>query len=407
MGKQGPFVGLSEEMTHIKITVDHNSTIPLYLQLLNQLRHLILSGQWAPGSRILSETELQNQLNISRSTIRQALRNAEADGLIERVPGKGTFVSRSPSSTSQRLIGYITMDLTSSDLQYQLLSGFESAAREKGYRILFSNSRNDLLEENRLLDQLLADKVSGIFIWPILEEAPSRRLLQLIDQAVLPIMLMDRSLPDVACDYVTSKNYEGAYTATQYLISLGHKNIAFLSHPLINLLPVNERLRGYRAALDEAGLPSDKPKLIGTNREIGTRQALEAYGAGTGPEIEEIAHCLQQPQRPTAIFALNDVIALLVLKAATLVGLRIPDDLSLIGFDDIELAAHLDVPLTTVAQDSFGLGKRGAELLIERIEGYNGPPRQETLPTQLRVRASTTQPPPARMMQTYSESVVR
>ncbi len=81
----------------MKISVDPNSTIPLHMQLLHQLRHLILSGQWSPGSRILSETELRRQLNISRSTIRQAFRNAKSEGLIERVPGKGTFVARQPA----------------------------------------------------------------------------------------------------------------------------------------------------------------------------------------------------------------------------------------------------------------------------------------------------------------------
>jgi DNA-binding LacI/PurR family transcriptional regulator len=84
--------------------------------------------------------------------------------------------------------------------------------------------------------------------------------------------------------------------------------------------------------------------------------------------------------------------ALQALKAASQVGLRVPDDLAVVGFDDTVLLAHLEVPLTTVAQDAFGLGQQAAELLIERIEGYNGPPRQKLLPTQLRVRASTTIP---------------
>jgi GntR family transcriptional regulator of arabinose operon len=394
-------------MAHIEISVDHNSTIPLHLQLLNQLRHLILSGQWAPGNRIPSESELQNQLNISRSTIRQALRNAEADGLIERVPGKGTFVANAAPTNEQRLIGYITMDLSSSDLQYRLLSGFESEARDKGYRIIFSNSRNDILEENRLLDELLNDKVSGIFIWPIQNSDPSRRLRQLIDQAAVPIMLMDRPLPATGCDCVTSANFQGAYNAVKYLISLGHQKVIFLSHPVLEILPVAERLRGYQAALTEAGLRPADPKLIGPEREIGTRQALTAYSNSTGPEIEAIQQFLQEPDPPTAIFAVNDVVALLVLRAAAQAGRHIPDDLSLVGFDDIELVAHVDVPLTTVAQDSFGLGKRGAKLLIERIEGYHGPPRQEILPTQLKIRASTGQPATTPIIQPVSESVSR
>jgi DNA-binding GntR family transcriptional regulator len=157
----------------MEITIAHDSTIPLHSQLLNQLRHLILSGQWAPGSRLPSETELRGQLNISRSTIRQALSNAETERLIERVPGKGTYVARSPASgDTKHFIGYITIDLLSSDWQYQVLSGAESVVRDKGYRILFFNSKNDVAEENTLLDQLLADKVGGVIIWPILNDNP-------------------------------------------------------------------------------------------------------------------------------------------------------------------------------------------------------------------------------------------
>ena len=97
----------------MKITIDRDKSVPLYVQLFDQLRHLILSGEWAPGSRLPSETELQHELQISRSTIRQALSSAEVHELIERVPGKGTFVARSPvvhppaSTQGSPLIGYM------------------------------------------------------------------------------------------------------------------------------------------------------------------------------------------------------------------------------------------------------------------------------------------------------------
>src|SRR6185369_2339126 len=99
-----------------EISIAQNSPIPLHMQLLNQLRHLILSGQWTPGSRLPSETELQYQLKISRSTIRQALNNVEAEGLIERVAGRGTFVAALPTNNnSSYFIGYVTVDLLSSN----------------------------------------------------------------------------------------------------------------------------------------------------------------------------------------------------------------------------------------------------------------------------------------------------
>ncbi|HXW01540.1 MAG TPA: GntR family transcriptional regulator, partial [Anaerolineae bacterium] len=266
-----------------EISITHNSSIPLHMQLLNQLRHLILSGRWIPGSRLPSETELQRELKISRSTIRQALNNLETEKLIERVPGRGTFVaSLPPNSNSSHFIGYITVDLLSSnETQYKLLSGAESIAKEKGYRILFSNSNQDVDEEGRLLDQLLKDKVGGILIWPMMNNDPSRRLFQLAQQGTIPIVLLDRTLPSLNCDCVTSDNYTGGYNAIKHLLGLGHKRIVFLSRPILQLSTIADRLRGYQQALQDANLMPLQPWLVGAvDQELNTPSALSAYSSG-------------------------------------------------------------------------------------------------------------------------------
>ena len=377
----------------MEITILRDNAIPLHVQLLNQLRHFILSGQWPPGSRLPSEPELQQQLQISRSTIRRALHDAQAEGLIERVPGKGTFVARSPASKGNRhLIGFVTFDFLS-EFQGKLLSGAESVARAKGYRIVFCHSERKVSEENRLLELLLQDQVGGILIWPAMGDDHTRVLFQLATQGVPPLVLMDRTFTGLTCDWVVSDNYAGAYAATQHLIALGHQRIAFLSRPILQLLPIAERVRGYRQALQDAGCTPLEPWLVGVaGQEMGTGYALRTYTDASSQDIQQIARYLENPQRPTAIFAMNDLMAIQALKAASLVRLRVPDDLSLVGFDDLDVVSHLEVPLTTMVQDTFTLGSRAAELLIERIEEYDGPPRQEVLPTQLRVRASTAPP---------------
>lgn len=375
----------------MKLTIDHYSTIPLHVQLFDQLRYHIQSGHWAPGSRILSETELQRQLKISRSTIRQALNNAEAAGLIKRVPGRGTFVARTaPGNDVQRLIGYVTVDFLSNHFQYELLIGAEQAAKAKGYRIVFSTSNNDLAEEDRLLDHLIQDKVAGLLIWPVLPNSMARRLVHIAQQKIIPVTLMDRTLPGLACDCVTSNNYEGAYQATDHLIKLGHQRVVFLSRPILQLSTVAERLRGYQDAMYHSGLTPPDPWLVGIDEEMHSNYAFSAYTGGQGTEIKQIREYLRHPTRPTAIFAMNDLIALQVLKAASQEHIRVPHDLMLVGFDNMDITAHLEVPLTTVTQDCFTLGQRAAEFLIERIEGYGGPPRQEVVPTQLEIRASTS-----------------
>jgi DNA-binding LacI/PurR family transcriptional regulator len=203
------------------------------------------------------------------------------------------------------------------------------------------------------------------------------------------VTMIDRTFPDVNWDYVASDNYTGGYTATQHLIELGHQSIAFLSCPVLDLLPVAERYRGYQAALQSAGLPLLQPWLIGeTNREILSLHALQAYRDKHHPLVEQIVtHLNDNPQKATAIFAMNDNHALLAYKAAAIAELRVPDDISIVGYDDIDSASYLSTPLTTVAQDAFSIGKRAAEMVIERIEGwYTGTPRSIFLQTYLRAR---------------------
>lgn len=378
----------------MRILVNTDSAVPLHVQLLNQIRHLILSGEWAPGKRLPSEADLQRDLQISRGTIRQALKNATVEGLLERVPSKGTFVAQLPlRDAPSRIIGYITSDFLS-DFQRQVLRGAEEAARTKGFRLLFSSSSQDASTENKLLKQMIADQVSGIVIWPVFDNASSRALFELGEPCDPPVVLMDRTLRGLVCDCVASDNYAGAYAATQHLVQLGHERIVFMTRPLLQLSPIADRLRGYNDALRDAGQTPPEPWVIGGDGQgHGEQYTLELYNGGvTGLETKEIAERLGQPLRPTAILAMNDLTALLALKAATQANLSVPRDLSLVGFDDLYFLTFLPVPLTTVAQDTHALGKRAAELLIERIEGYIGPPRSELLPARLIVRASTDKP---------------
>jgi GntR family transcriptional regulator of arabinose operon len=380
-------------MKPLPIKISHESFIPLHEQVLNQLRQLILSGRWQTGTRIPSENDFQRQLNISRSTIRQALGNAEMEGLIERVAGRGTFVSASRSrSNGKAPLAFVVFDFDRPNMR-DLLSGAEMAARAGGYKVIFCNSNSDSQEEIRLLDQLQQDGVAGIMLWPSIDEGNPAHLAALSRQGFPPVTMIDRTFSGVQWDYVASDNYSGGYCATQHLIELGHQRIAFLTCPVLDILPVAERFRGYQLALQNAGLPVLEPWLIGErNHEILSHHASEAYNDVQNPLVARIVHYLENnPQNVTAVFAMNDNHALLALRAAGIAKLRVPDDISIVGYDDMDIASYLSTPLTSVAQDNFSIGKRAAELLIERIEGvYSGTARTIYLETSLRARASTT-----------------
>jgi DNA-binding LacI/PurR family transcriptional regulator len=193
---------------------------------------------------------------------------------------------------------------------------------------------------------------------------------------------------------VTSDNYGGARALMEYLVNLGHRQIVFLTHHEIELLPVKERYRAYLDVMREAGLLPHNPWLVGQpGIEIDARFALRSSIDGNSTELQEIGDRIGNAAlRPTAIVAVHDYLAVLIIRALQRLGLKVPDHISVAGFDDTDPAVHLEVPLTTVAQDPFTIGKAAARRLIARIEGYDGPVECDRIPTQLRVRSSTAVP---------------
>lgn len=373
------------------IIISKNSSLPLHIQLLNEIRRCILAGEWAPGNLMASELTLQRELGISRSTIRQAFHAARIEGLIEKVPGKGTYVSPNPTHhSSSRLIGFISPNVRSS-FDVLLFRGAEHVLRHGDYRVIFSTSDSSLEEENRLLRLLQREHVAGIILWPVLGDEPGREAMELIRKKA-HLVLLDRSLPRVEADLITSDNFSGGYSATQHLISLGHRRIAFLCRQYLNLLPIAERLRGYRQAMQDAGLQPLEPVLVENPQELTTEYALRSYTEASGEDIHKICRYLSLPNRATALFASNDLIAMQVLRAGELNCAHVPQDLSLVGFDDLDFCSHLSVPLTTIAQDPYKMGFEAARLLLARIEGDNSESHQVVLPTRLVVRASTAAP---------------
>ncbi|HLU08056.1 MAG TPA: GntR family transcriptional regulator [Oceanobacillus sp.] len=373
------------------IQLYHDSFVSLHVQLHNQLRELIVSGRWQGGTRIPSENQLTSHLNISRSTLRLALQRAELEGLVERIPGKGTYVAHIAQKESQRrLIAFMTCGFDS-ETHSMLLNGAESVAKANGHRIIFSNAQSRQ-EETDILRRFREDNVVGLLLWPHANASRAQRDNTIpYEEIGVPMVLMDRQIHGLECDCVTSDNYGGGVAMMRHFLELGHQRIVFLSHQATELLTFKERYRAYRDVLTESGLPVSEAWLIGQpGKEIGASLALRASLDPNSLELQQIRDLmLNANPRPTAIFALNDYLAVLAMQAMRTLNLPVPDAVSIGGFDDIDLAAHLQVPLTTVAQDSFAIGKLAAQRLIDRLEGYSGPAHCEIIPTELRIRSST------------------
>ncbi|HEY2982392.1 MAG TPA: GntR family transcriptional regulator, partial [Anaerolineales bacterium] len=215
-----------------KITINKNSPIPMYQQILNEIRTYIASGEWAANTQIPTEADLESSLGVSRVTIRQALSAAVEEGLIIRMPGKGTFVSGMGSSAvtakSESFIGYVVPHLSSS-YNVQILLGVESILKQEGFHLIFCNSEGDLSKENQLLQSLETNKMAGYIVQPVYSETENRSI---VDMALKEnrIVFIDRSIPGVQAASVMSNHFEGGQQVVRHLIDQGYRDIVYLAH---------------------------------------------------------------------------------------------------------------------------------------------------------------------------------
>jgi GntR family transcriptional regulator of arabinose operon len=355
----------------------------LLSQLMTYFRERILDGRLSVGTRLPTDDELADLYQISRDTVRQALALLANEGLIERVQGRGTFVIHPRSNGSpvtqpkQKQIGLVLNRTLRTHLTMNLLVGVEQAAKSHGYNVSFTYAEGEQDQQARDIARLQANHVLGMIIWAMGDTTHDNSIQQLqTDQ--FPLVLIDRYFPGLAIDYVGSDNIGGGYRATEHLLILGHRRIGFVfaQEETLQTTSVYERWQGYCRALQKYEVPYDETLVVPDVRKLqsGAREGLVEF--------------LQRPDRPSAIFAVNDYIALDVLQAARAIHLRIPEDLAVVGFDDQEFAAHVHPPLTTIKQQFIDIGLRAGTLLINRIEGIAGPPKHIELPTSLIIRES-------------------
>jgi DNA-binding LacI/PurR family transcriptional regulator len=288
-----------------------------------------------------------------------------------------------------KIIGYIAAEFRYT-FDGHLLDGAEKILQARGYRLLFAQSERRVEEENRLIRTMCEEGVAGILLWPVADSTYPRYVAD--PSCSVPVVLLDRPIRGLHLPCVTSQNYDGAGQAMQHLLRLGHRRIAFAAWPPVeDLLPVAERYRAYRDAMVSAGLQPLPMITLGEPVETVNYQRF-AQKIADHEDVGRLAQIFSTPDRPTAVFAMNDLVALLVLRAAHRVGLRVPDDLSIVGFDNHEFTAHTDPPLTTVAQNTALMGREAARRLLTLIEGEAPLDIYTLVPTQLVIRGSTAAP---------------
>ncbi len=252
-----------------------------------------------------------------------------------------------------------------------VVRGIELVLQAAGYTLLLANSDEDAGRERNILETLRADGVAGLIFVPI---NAAREAYREVLAPPLHIVAVDRSPANIRPDLVTVNNVEGTRAGVEHLLAMGHRDVALLGGPSRHST-AKERERGYHDALRASGR-TVRPELVhyGDFREEGGYDGMKAL--------------LALPRRPTAVFVANNLMTLGAFRALHEAGVRIPEELSLVGFDDMPWATSLNPPLTAISQPSQEIGSSAADLLLDRIARPERATRHLILETTLVVRAS-------------------
>jgi LacI family transcriptional regulator len=252
-----------------------------------------------------------------------------------------------------------------------LVRGVEDVAQSSGYSVVLCNSDEDPEKEANYVTVALAEQMAGVIMSPSGQAEGVKRLLD----AHTPLVLIDREVPGVSVDSVLVDNEHGAAEATAHLIASGYQRIACITGPA-TLSTAERRLRGYRQALADAGREYDEALVRHSDfREHGGYEAM--------------ASLLDAEVKPDAVFVTNNLMAVGALECLVARGVSVPDEMGIVGFDDLPWADLVRPALTTVGQPTYELGRTAAQLLAERIGQTGKPPSTVVLKTELHVRATS------------------
>lgn len=362
------------------LTIDAERDLTLWLQLKQQLRWLIASGQIQPGEKLPSVRQLASHLGINFQTVRAAYQKLEAEGLVATRHGSGTVVlefdplrvAQQVSRVRTHTVGVLVPRL-SNPFYPVFLQGVEDIARQSHILLFICNTDDDPPTGKAYLDLLIAKQVDGLIVAPCglafdYQENPTS-----LDQAgsPMPVVYVDR--PGEA-GYAVLLDSEGAgYAATKHLIRHGHRQIGLITC-VVDSPTIRQCLSGYTQALKEEGLDNDL-NLIAT---------ASVFTIAAGYEAAQVL--LDASAFPTAIFAASDVLAVGVMQAIKERGLRIPEDIALVGYNNLAIATLVEPALTTVAAPMRELGATAMLMLQQLIAGERVEEPQIILPTNLVIR---------------------
>ena len=329
--------------------------------------------------------DIAERAGVSIMTVSKALRDApdisaatkaHIRRLADEMGYMPHFLAQGLRSKSTRLFGLVISAVTN-PIFARTVSAIEEAAFQRGYSVILGHSLNLPEREEQLIRSLLWRRVEGLFLSPVYRLEPQAPIYEELWRRRVPTVLLGHRAPFCSqFPSVETDDVAGSALATRHLLELGHRRIAFLAGSQVNPY-ARQRYEGYRRALREWQLDVDE-RLI--------------YRAGSTIEEGEQAarQMIQEGRRPTAVQAVNDLVAIGAAQALLQAGLRIPQDVSVVGFGNVLVSEHFRVPLTTVRQPKFRLGQAAVQMMERLLQGQPAEPAR--LPLELVVRDSTAPP---------------
>ncbi len=335
--------------------------VPKYQWIRDEILTRIESGSIHPGDKLPIEADLAHEFSASRQTIRQAIGELVQRGILERIQGSGTYYIGEPEKPSNQpasgIIGVITTYI--SDYIFpDIIRGIEERLSEEGYSPLLFTTQNDISKERKALEDILAKGVDGVIAEATKSAYPNANvdLLNRIQSLGIPVVMLHASYPDLPMPVIEVDDRQGAYEAVHYLTELGHRRIGAVMK--MDDRQGLRRMEGFLLAHNQVGCTYDANHIAFYTTEQRSSIA-ESYAKNLAS--------MEMEHRPTAVFCYNDQIAAQLLTALRLFHLSVPEDLSIIGFDDANVAAQCYPPLTTVEHPKHAMGTLASDWVIQLI----------------------------------------
>ena len=353
-----------------------------HARVYRALEREIRDGRWQPGDRLPSEADLVERFGVSRITVGRAVRDLQRNGLVDRRAGSGTYVSAARAGTGGHSFGLLIPDLGETEIFEPICQGMMASPLAREHALVWGSptGEGETKEERawHLCRQYVERGVSGVFFAP-LERSPAkdevnRRIATALDDARIPVVLLDRTVEPYPergrHDLVGIDNAHAGHVITAHLVASGSARPGFVALP-DSAATVDAREAGYRDALYRWGIPLE-------------RALIRRFD----PADADTVSAWLDAQRPDGIVCANDWTAARLMHTLLGLGVRIPDDIRMVGIDDVEYGKLLPVPLTTFRQPTRQIGTAALAAMLERVAHPDLPTRDILLQGELVVRAS-------------------